>query len=109
MACQHPRSASELVSRGLSSNSSLRGETSEHSREWVARRHSTANQKLLRGGWGKTRGSQMAFPLLRPGPARGRAPAGSFGQIDAQGEHFRASEHLNLDSRMERARKIHHD
>lgn len=53
MACQHPRSASELVSRGLSSNSSLGGETREHSREWVARRHSTANQKLLRGGGGR--------------------------------------------------------
>lgn len=98
----------ELVSRDLSSNSSLGGETSEHSREWVARRHSTANQKLMRAKE-KTLGSQMASPLLRPGPEPGRARAGALDQIDSQREHFRALEHLNLDSRMERARKIHHD
>lgn len=51
----------------------------------------------------------MASPPPRPGPAPGGVRAGSFGQIDAQREHFRTSEHLNLDSRMERARKIHHD
>lgn len=100
--------ACELVSRDLSPNSSLGGESSENSREWVSRRHSTANQKLMRVKK-RTLGSQMASPLLRPGPAPGRARAGSLDQIDAQREHFRALEHLNLDSRMERARKIHHD
>lgn len=100
--------ACELVSRHLSSNSSLGGETREHSREWVARRHSTANQKLMRVKE-KTLGSQMASSFLRPGPVPRRARAASLDQIDAQRRHFRALEHLNLDSRMERARKIHHD
>lgn len=70
MACQHPRSASELVSRGLSSNSSLGGETSEHSREWVARRHSTANQKLLRGV-GEDPGITNGLPTSSPWPSAG--------------------------------------
>lgn len=48
MNCQHSRRACELVSRDLSSNYGLGGETSEHCLEWVARRHSTANQKLMR-------------------------------------------------------------
>lgn len=60
----------ELVSRDLNSNSSLGSETSEHSREWVARRHSTANQKLMRVKE-KTLGSQMASPTPSPWPSVG--------------------------------------
>lgn len=67
MTCEHPRSACELVSRALSSNSGLGGESSEHSREWVARRHGTANQKLLRIKE-RPEESQMAFPTSSPWP-----------------------------------------
>lgn len=63
------------------------------------------SESKVNAGKGETPGSQMASSLLCPDPGPGRTLVGSFGQINAQKEHFKASEHLNLYSRMERAGK----
>lgn len=97
----------ELGSRDLSSNSGLSGETGGHSLE--SARTGPAQRIKSIANEGKTWGARMTSPPPHPGPAPGGVRAGSIGQIDAQREHFRTSEHLNLDSRMVRARKIHHD